>query len=258
MKNRYSRIPASAALALLISSTFAQGQVDIGLQQNAAGQLEVKVRPAADFDGVFSSIVFTLRWDKNSDLTVGSMLPSEAASYLNMAKSGNRHEDGTFDYQVYAGFGFNALNSVGAHWEAGKEYTIATIPVTGKGSVELVNDAWTSTPANNGDFFVSLGGAERTGVIYKSLATTADIDGTVTIQPNPNEGRFTFSFSADEPGDVRVELMNTLGQAVYSDLLKGFEGTFKKEMDLTHMSDGIYYLKITRGENTSVHKVVYH
>lgn len=248
------------ALALMAAAApaFAQGQMDIGLFSPSDGVLEVKVRPSADFDGVFSSLVFALRWDKNTDIAMAGPKQNEVmAQHLRMARAGEVHHNGAFEYQVFAGFGYDALQSTGTHWEAGKEYTIMTIPVTGKGPVELVNDEWTGETASNADFYLSLGGADRTGVIYKSLATTTDLDGTVVIQPNPNEGRFTFSFVSATASDIRIEVLNTLGQAVYTNNLRGFEGSYRKDMDLTTMSDGIYYLKITRDEQSSVHKIVY-
>ena len=51
--------------------------------------------------------------------------------------------------------------------------------------------------------------------------------------------------------------MNALGQSVFNDTVREFEGTYRREMDITPMSNGIYYLKIKRGETTSVHKIVY-
>jgi len=258
MTRFHTRSISALALALALVPTFAQSNVDIGLNHTSDGMLEVKVRPTADFDGIFSSVVFALRWDKNSGITLGTAVPAQAASYIHTSLSGPVREDGMFDYQVFAGFGYDPIHVSGTTWEAGKEYTILSVPVTGKGAVELVNDQWTSEVKNNADYFVSLGGADRTGNIYKGMITTTDLEGTVAIQPNPNEGRFTFSFISMDANDIRVEVMNTLGQSVFHDNLIGFEGTYRKDMDLTTMSDGIYYLKIVRGDKVSVHKIVYH
>lgn len=232
--------------------------MDIGLHHADDGQLEVRVRPSADFDGIFSSLVFALRWDKNTDITLGEAVAPASAPYITTTRSGAQREDGTFAYQVFAGFGYQPMQGLGMHWEAGKEYTILRIPVSGRGAVELVNDAWTREETANADYYVALGGTDRTGIIYKSAAATTDLDGTVTIQPNPNEGRFNFAFVSDTPSDIRVEVLSTLGQNVYQEQLRGFEGSFRKDMDLTALSDGIYYLRITRGDAISVHKIVYH
>ena len=181
----------------------------------------------------------------------------ETLQTMPISRSGNEKENGPYNYQIYAGFGFQTLASSGASWEAGKEYTILTIPVDGAAEFELLNDAWTGELENNGDFYVSLGGVDRTGVIYKSLASPVNLENSVSIQPNPNDGEFTFSFLVSEVSDVKVEVLNTLGQNILSDNLKGFEGTYRREMDLTAMSNGIYYLKISRQGESSVHKIVY-
>lgn len=236
----------------------AQGPVDIGLHHTDDGLLEVKVRPSSDFDGIFSSLVFALRWDKSTDIALGDAVVPASAPYISTTRSGAQREDGTFAYQVFAGFGYQPMQGAGVHWTAGQEYTILRIPVTGLGAVELVNDAWTREETANADYYVALGGADRTGIIYKSVAATTDLGGTVMIQPNPNEGRFAFSFVSDTPSDIRIEVLSTLGQNVYQEQLRSFEGSFRKDMDLTALSDGIYYLRITRGATTSVNKIVYH
>lgn len=244
-----------AASLLIGSLAAAQGTVDIGLF-HTNGNLEVRLRPTTDFDGVVSSTVFTLRWERNSGIALGDASIPEN-SPIRTRKSGNVHEEGVFNYMVFAGFGFDNMVENGMRWNAEQEYTILTIPVTGLGAVELINDAWTGTVTNNGDYYTSLGGHDKTGTIYKSLATTTDLEGTVTIKPNPNQGLFQFSFICDEASDLRVEVVNALGQTAFQENLRNFTGLYVKEMDLTRSSEGIYYLKITRGENTSVHKIIY-
>ncbi|MCB0791324.1 MAG: T9SS type A sorting domain-containing protein [Flavobacteriales bacterium] len=235
----------------------AQSAVDIGLFTND-DQLEVRVRPQSDFDGIFSSIVFTLRWDQNSQLDLGDIAQGDDVhGYIPIARSGNVRNGGTNNYQVFAGFGITPMHELGVTWTAGKEYTIMTIPFTGSGEVELVNDGWTGELLNNADYYTSLGGVDRTGQIYKSQVTAADLDGSVRILPNPNDGHFTFSFVVAEQSDVNVQVLNTLGQDVFSDALKSYQGAYQHEMDLTSMSNGIYYLKITRAGTSSVHKIVY-
>jgi hypothetical protein len=234
----------------------AQNPVDIGLYQNN-NMLEVRVKPQSDFDGIFSAIVFTLKWERSTGAMLGTLQQDPAAQqYIPVQRSGELHENGPLYYQVFAGFGNNTMASYNTAWTAGEEYVIATIPVTGKGTFELVNDAWTGEIKHNANYYVSLGGRDKTGIIYKSLAS-AEEDASVTIQPNPNNGQFTFSFVNRTAMDIQVEVMNSLGQAVFSDAVPAFEGTYRKEMDISAMSNGVYYLKVKRGEQTSVHKIVY-
>jgi hypothetical protein len=148
------------------------------------------------------------------------------------------------------------MNQVNVSWTGGKEYTVARIPFTGNAEFELVNDAWTHDVDHNADYYVSLGGKDRTGDVYKALAS-ANEDSSVSILPNPNDGRFTFSFTNASAVDVTVEVVNNLGQTVMTDVKPAFEGTYGREMDLTSNGRGVYYLKIKRPNATSVHKIVY-
>lgn len=258
MKQLFTR-SALAGLLLLagsVSTAVAQGRVDIGLYRNG-GNLEVRVRPEADFNGIFSSLVFTIRWDRTSGASLGNMVQEDPArQYIPIMRSGSVRESGSTNYQVYAGFGMSPLSAHATQWRAGEEYVIASIPVTGKADFELVNDAFTQEPANNANYYVALGGVDRTGVIFKSL-TSADEDNGVLIQPNPTDGQFVFTFNVASPSDVTVDVLNSLGQSIYTEHRTGFEGTFRKEMDLSGQSTGAYYLRIKRGEQVTSHKIVY-
>ncbi|HRH39931.1 MAG TPA: T9SS type A sorting domain-containing protein, partial [Flavobacteriales bacterium] len=229
---------------------------DVGLYRNG-DKLEVRVRPASGFDGIFSSMVFAIRWDRSTGATLGTLQQEGAAAqYLPIAKSGAVHQNGNANYQIYAGFGMTPMTALETNWQAGKEYVVASIPVSGKGEFELANDAWTNEAANNADYYVSLGGHDKTGVIYKGLAS-AEEDGNISIQPNPNNGAFIFTFTAKVQEDVTIDVVNSLGQSVFNETLRAFQGTYRKEMDLTTGGTGVYYLKVKRGEETSTHKVVY-
>ncbi len=255
MNRAFRNTTTALALALLSTTGFSQSAVDIGLYQNN-GVLEVKVRPEADFSGIFSSLVFTIRWDASSTADLGAVAQEGTAGHMiSIDRSGPVREDGPFKYAVYAGFGMSAMSSHGVSWQAGQEYTIATIPVTGKGEFELVNDAYTGERSNNANFYSALGGADRTGIIYKGLAASEE-DGSVLIQPNPSNGRFLVGFTNETKGDVTVDVVNSLGQSVFNETVRDMEGAYRKEMDLTTQGAGAYYLKVKRGANTSTHKII--
>ena len=138
----------------------------------------------------------------------------------------------------------------------GDWYVIATIPVQGDASFELVNDAWTNEPTNNADFYLSLGGTDRTGMIYKGIAAATG-DGNVLIQPNPNKGQFNVSVEILEAVDLTVEIVNALGQSVFQDEVRKFSGIYSRDMDISGMSSGVYLLKVGRGDAVTTHKIVY-
>ena len=245
-----------SALTLAFSGllTMAQDQVDIGLYQRD-GHLEVTVRPQQAFDGIFSAVVFTLRWDGSTGATLGPLVQEpELAQYMAINPSGGTHTKSNMRYQIYAGFGINPMASANASWQPGQEYVIATIPVQGKADIELVNDSWTGEPKNNGDFYLSLGGADRTGVIYKGLATAAE--GDVQVRPNPNNGQFTIEFANEGELNTTFEIVDPQGKIVFTDAILSLEGPYRRDMDLGRVSAGVYVLKLQRGEAKSVHKIV--
>lgn len=243
-------------LVVLLSTTIhAQAPVDIGLR-SSGDRLEVLLRPGADFQGIVSSLVFTLRWQPSTGATLGAIAQEGApAEYLPVQPSGTVRNEGAYHYQVFAGFGTRPLHTLNAAWKAGMEVVIASIPVSGAGEFELVNDAWTAVPTHNADFYLSLGGVDRTGTIYKSLAI-AEGDGALSIQPNPNNGQFTISVEVAKAQDLALEVMDPQGKVVYEQALNGFAGTYRRDLDLSGMSAGVYLLKLKRGDQRSTHKVV--
>lgn len=255
-------------LSTLVNSTFmlamtaafspvqAQSPVDIGLR-STGDQLEVVVRPANDFSGIVSSVVFTIRWERRAGVALGELVQEgDPALYVPVQRSGEVREVGGYDYQVFAGFGTRPMHTLSTAWAASKEYVIATIPVQGDATFELVNDAWTNETTNNADYYLSLGGVDRTGVIYKGIAAATG-DGNVLIQPNPNKGQFNVSVAINEAVDLSVEIVNALGQSVFQDEVGQFSGTYSRDMDISTLSSGVYLLKVSRDEVVTTHKIVY-
>lgn len=153
------------ALCLIIQTATlnAQERVDLKLRTTSDNFIEVVLSPDEDFDGIVSNVVFTLRWPAESGMDLGQVtqvFPAQA--YLPMMKSGEMYEMGDFRYQVFGGTGINPLNVFNEEWQAGSELVLLHVPVlNGAGAFEVVNDA--ATRELNGDFYVSLNGADRTG-----------------------------------------------------------------------------------------------
>lgn len=253
---------AFAGLALLAMPALMQAQpnVDITLVDNGNNELEVRVRPDAGFDGIFSSLVFTLRWNANDGADLGAIsqvVPTIA--YMPISKSGDQTDDNGDRYQVFAGFGFSPLSTFGVNWDPNTEYTLMTIPVVnGASAFELVNDNWTD--ANNGDYYISLGGQDRTGIIYFTNTVSVEMgpDQTYNVEvlPNPNQGDFTMVFTTSELNDHSIELVNSLGQVLYQENLKQFTGTYRHQFNLKDEGAGVYFLRINGEKDGAVHRVV--
>ena len=162
---------------VLSATTSAQDlpAVDITLVQLQSNRYEGRLRPDGDFNGFFSSIVFTFRWSTSMAGTLAEFDPTPAMLSLGIypAISGDEVVSGAYTYAPFVAFGASSLMANGQSWTAGQEVSMGTIDVIG-GPVDLalVEDAWTAV--NNADYYVSLGGVSVPGEIYFSSPTFMD------------------------------------------------------------------------------------
>jgi len=263
--NTTSRTISAILLLITIfigtSSKAQQPNVDITLVDNGNNELEVRVRPDGPFDGIFSSLVFTIKWTASDSADLGfvqQVMPE--SGYIPTSKSGDQTDTLGDRYQIFAGFGDFPLSNFGASWTANTEYAIMTIPVLNNSSTfEIVNDAWTA--GFNGDYFISLAGQNRTGIIYPTISTSVPMGPeqayNVNIVPNPNQGEFTMEFfTTDKTEDYVIELVNSVGQGLYTKQLDDFSGEYRYEFNLSAESSGVYFLKISGEKDSSVYRVV--
>lgn len=191
-------------------------QVDITLVQTDADRYEVRVRPDGPFNGLFHSYLFTLRWSASATATgldLDPTVPMEDIS-LYPALSGTIVSSGGYKYAPYTAETIVTLSSVGQSWVGGEEITIASVQVLGgTADLQLANDVWTHT--NNGDFYLSLNGYERQGVIY-SIGT-----GLSSLMENTSDVRCTMdgdmlhmNFSMDQLRDMEFEVVDMRGGRV--------------------------------------------
>lgn len=230
--------------------------VDVTLVANPNNELEVKVRPDLPFDGLFSSIVFTIRWETASGATLDNPLQVlPAAAYIPLSLSGSIMTDGTYSYATYAGFGFSPLSNLGASWNAAAEYTLVTIPVqNGTALFEISDDTFTGTM--NGSYFVSLNGTDRTGVIYSS-STGVEAGypvAEVSVSPNPTTGMVELQWPGKE--DATVEVFNAAGQLLATERFAGGSDGRKALLDLSPSGPGVYTLRVQMGAMRRTERVV--
>lgn len=248
------------ALGLVaVASAASASPVDITLLPNASGQLDVRLRPSAGFDGMVSSLVFTLRWDASSGAHLGTILQAAPASaYIPITRSGSEQDDAGQRYQIFVGFGFTPMQWIPTDWVAGTEYTIASIPVTGEATFSLVNDTWTDE--NNADYYIALGGVDETGAIYGDITTGvfagALADGVANITPNPTDGNTLFTVELAQAQDLRLELLNAAGQIVRKEEHRNASGLVRIPLDLTDLDKGVYMLRVHRNNAVNTYSVV--
>lgn len=254
LRRTLSVLALAAATATLQASP-----VDITLVPNNNGQLEVKLRPTSNFDGMVSSLVFTVKWDAGSEAHLGDIQQAApATTYLPVSRSGGEQDVGGDRYQIFVGFGMTPMQWIGTEWVAGQEYTVATIPVTGTAEFSLVNNSWTNL--NNADYYLALGGSDETGTIYGDITTgvvAGDLgEGGLSVVPNPTDKATVITLELHNAQDLELELLNAAGQTVWKDSRPNAAGTLRIPLDLTPYDKGVYLLRVNSPTKVITHRVV--
>ena len=68
---------------------------------------------------------------------------------------------------------------------------------------------------------------------------------SINLSPNPNNGSFDVSFELKNTGDVKIDILNLVGQEVNQFSLNGMTGKIKQHVECKNLSKGVYLLNIT-------------
>ena len=100
---------ALIAAVMMAAPAVAQSTVDLGLFR-VGNELEVRLRPSSDFDGIVSNVVFNIRWKNAEGVSLGAIRQSGPEQvYSPIQRSGSVHEQGMYNYQIFAGFGMDRI-----------------------------------------------------------------------------------------------------------------------------------------------------
>ena len=67
---------------------------------------------------------------------------------------------------------------------------------------------------------------------------------TLDVYPNPSRDIFNISFTSEDIQDLRVKVLNVVGEILVDEDLQQFIGEYTKQIDLTNNAKGIYFLEI--------------
>jgi len=91
---------------------------------------------------------------------------------------------------------------------------------------------------------------DTTGIAIANLELA-----NLTIYPNPSSGNFTIEAQFDLKTDFSIEVMNLIGQHLYTEKIEQ-KDRYNKQLDLSDNSKGIYLVKLQTGEGYIVKKVI--
>jgi beta-glucanase (GH16 family) len=109
------------------------------------------------------------------------------------------------------------------------------------------------------------GGAYRstvwTPLIFWTQLTTVRLEGgspinNLAIYPNPSRNIFNVSFTSVSKQDLRIRIMNVIGEELINENLEQFVGNYTKQINLSANAKGIYFLEIKLDDNLIVNKLV--
>ena len=88
-----------------------------------------------------------------------------------------------------------------------------------------------------------------TSPIFWTQPTVIRVDGgsainNLVIYPNPSRDVFNISFTSEEEQNLRVRILNVIGEELVNENLEQFVGEYTKQIDLTGNAKGIYFLEI--------------
>ena len=67
---------------------------------------------------------------------------------------------------------------------------------------------------------------------------------------------FNISFVSEEKQNLKVRLVNVIGEQLIAEDLKQFVGEYAKEIDLTNKAKGIYFLEIETDDGVINKKLI--
>jgi PKD repeat protein len=83
-----------------------------------------------------------------------------------------------------------------------------------------------------------------------------NLQSSLAIFPNPSKGNFSIAFNSPIVTDYQVVISNTLGKVVYKENLAQFTGTYQKQIEMNHLSKGMYILNVSNGQQKISRKIM--
>lgn len=91
---------------------------------------------------------------------------------------------------------------------------------------------------------------------YSDPVSVIQKEETIQIVPNPSNGVFNLTISTPEQDEILIEVVNSSGVIIYSEVIKSTDDLTKHQMDLTHQPKGVYAVRIISAGKTHTEKLI--
>lgn len=163
-------------------------------------------------------------------------------------------------------------NVVAAIWSWGDGstsntlYTSHTYSAAGNYNICLsvtVSCGATDSACYNYSIYRPSGTSENMGMVYVNVLNTSvginhpSADNIAFIvSPNPNNGSCRLLLDGLNNNNVNLTIYNLVGQQVYSNELETSTNQLTKDLELGHLSNGVYFIKVETGKEALTKKIV--
>jgi len=79
---------------------------------------------------------------------------------------------------------------------------------------------------------------------------------SLSISPNPSKSIFNISFSHIENQELQLEVLNIAGQALFTAKLNPTGTSLVKQVDLSFLDNGMYFVRVVQGINVRTVKII--
>lgn len=96
--------------------------------------------------------------------------------------------------------------------------------------------------------------ASSNGIALHVLTAIGDPDdiSRITLHPNPNNGNFVLSGKIETKEELKIEVINTMGQVVYNHTVSPVNNYLKHSLQIDNAASGVYFMKVSAGTQVAV------
>jgi hypothetical protein len=94
------------------------------------------------------------------------------------------------------------------------------------------------------------------GVLPSKVDGNSALIENFNVYPNPSSDIFNISFVSEEVQDLKIRVVNMLGEVVSSEDLERFVGEYTKQINLEENTKGVYFLEIVTNQGVVNKKIV--
>ena len=100
-----------------------------------------------------------------------------------------------------------------------------------------------------------------TSLIFWTQPTIIRLEGgntifNLAIYPNPSRDVFNVTFTSETIQDLKIRILNLIGEELINENLQQFIGEYTKQIDLSNNAKGIYFLEIETNDGVINKKLI--